>query len=201
MRLILTCPMLLFILIVPCIAQSDVCTLKTEESPEVRGFKLGQAYEAVKKEVPDLEIVGRGLWDRAEKDELGRRELDLSQMVRYAQIDPRAPQDWVKRFEGVEGVKLIFLDDKLASIEIVYDSSTRWSDPLEFTAAIAAKLKLPSKGWRGREPTSLRCSGFIVETTGGMYAPQLTIKLSELDGELVTRKYENERKKKEKFKP
>ena len=180
----------LFAASLPCVAQSNPCSLKERDAPEVRGFKLGLPFNEVRKSLPYKITAQR------EVDELGARKVDISVDLR---VDREFSAPWTQRFEGVEGVSLIFLDDALAFFELRYDSSTKWNDPLEFTAAIASSLKLPKKGWRGRMPTFLDCDGFTVETVGELRT--LRIMLRNLPGELVTRKYENERKKREAFKP
>jgi hypothetical protein len=200
MRLIITLPLLLFVLTAQSLAQST-CSLTLEQAPEVRGFKLGQEYEVVKKQIPEFEKAARVATPAEEKDELGARSWNLTGHLIMAGVDRTKYADWLKRMEGVAALKLTFLDDKLAAVAIAYDSSTVWNDPLEFTAAVAKTLKLPRQGWRGKSPTFLDCTGFTVETDTDYPGPQLVIKYRNLEGELVTRKYENQRKKREAFKP
>jgi hypothetical protein len=184
----------LLALAAPCLAQTAVCPLKFEEAPEVRGFKLGQSFDEVRKILP-LKA------DISEKDELGLRTATVLGISSLPRLYLDAPADWPKRMEGVDTIWLRLLDDKLVYVAIRYDDSTKWPNPLEFTAAIAASLSLPKKGWYGVAPTRLDCAGFFVETYASMTTPMLIIKLRDLEGELVTRKYEAQRKKREKFKP
>ena len=85
----------------------------------------------------------------------------------------------------MDAVRLIFLDEKVVGVSIVYDRSVTWLDPLEFTASVAPNLKLPKKGWHGRRPARLDGVGFTVVTLTESANPILTIKLLKLDGELV----------------
>jgi hypothetical protein len=199
MRLIITFTVLLLALTSVARAQ---CTLKPEESPEVRGLKLGQSYEDVKKGFPRGRYVS-GISDYP--NELGLRRFRVSDLSRLAPYlldsDVTIPEGWGKRFEGVEELELRFLDDKLASIEIGYDSSTKWDDPSEFTSAISQALKLPLKGWHGRsDKAQLECSGFEV-ITEIILNPTLTIRTVGLDEEIQRRKVEAEKSKKKVFKP
>lgn len=160
----------------------------------MRGFKLGQTYDEVMKGLAEEADPVMYFYPESV------RHMKIESSLRVARLFDK-PSPWLQRFEGVESVKLIFLDDKMAGVSVAYDRSTTWLDPLEFTASIAHNLRLPKKGWHGRQPTRLDCAGFTVLTYGEAANPTLTIKLPNLDGELVTRKYEALRKKRETFKP
>jgi hypothetical protein len=186
-----------------CIAQTDQCKITLADSPEVRGFKLGQKYEDVVKGFPS----GRysGVLDY--EGEFGLRSVDILDVPYHARLaaslpETKLPDEWVKRFEGADSVNLEFLDGMLVSIEISYDDSTKWDNPLEFTAAIASALKLPTEGWRGRPyHPQLVCAGFTVETWNETTRPRFIMKTIGYESEIAKRKADAEKKKRTTFKP
>ena len=166
----------------------------------VRGFKIGQSYEEIEKTFPPADLSGVYDW----KGDLGTKRITISgvqQAARLVAYPSETPSEWVKRFEGVERIELLFLDGKLASIEVNYDSTTQWRSLQEFTSAIASTLSLPSKGWRGTFPIALDCTGLRVETRGGLPNPQLIIKTGTLESELMRCKTAVEKQKRHKLKP
>lgn len=138
------------------------------------------------------------------RDALGVRRFGISDLglLSYGtKNDLELPEGWEKRFEGVGGVELKFLDEKLSLIEITYDRSTKWADVDEFAAAIAEGLKLPTGGWRGRAGSAeLDCSGFQVRAEI-LLSPQVTITATGLHEEIERRKAEAEKAKRKVFKP
>jgi hypothetical protein len=183
-------------------AQSNPCALKVAEAPEVRGFKLGQTYEEIKRGFPNEDLSAHGVDSQKPN---GVRQIIVAAGGYTSRLRRAAagelPEGWSKRFEGVSRAEVQLLDDKVASVKIVYDDTAKWEDPLEFTAAIAEGLKLPRQGWRGKYPTVLDCDGFTVETEAVTSYSTLTIQLTDFVPEVKRREAEAERAKRKVFKP
>ena len=170
------------------------CTIKAADLPALRGFKLEQPLEAYQTRFPGL--VARHY---VAPDDRGLLTDHLSRIDFYDR-DLRERQ---AEFEGVDTIEVQFLDDKLVSLKIDYDSSTKWENSREFTATIAKTLNLPSTGWRGRqEYAELECADFkVVTTTDILGKGELMITKSDLDQVLVQRRKDIEEKKRRAFKP
>ena len=130
------------------------CTLKLEQSPELRGFRLGMDIKQIVARFPDLNLEPA--------DEFGSRQ---------GEIFPSSDRALLKKsgFEGVERVALTFFDDRLISVSVRYDASIKWKDPDEFVSRIAPPLGLsgtwkPVDRWR----RSLECDGFRVTAGAGL---------------------------------
>ena len=95
---------------------------------------------------------------------------------------------------------LRYLDERVASFRINYDTSVRWESSARFAAAIADQLHLPAEGWR-EDGLSMRltCSGFYVNVIG-VVGNQLTISREDLDAE-ISRYTKREQQKRADFKP
>lgn len=160
------------------------CTLTLEQSPEVRGLKLGQPFAAMEMRFPRR----HPRYDRI--DEAGiRQEITSAPALRNPEL-----------LKGVMLLRTVYLDDKLASIEVAYDRSVRWQSAAHFTAAIVEQLKLPNHGWRKLHPgaLTLQCNGFAIETLG---SSSLKVERSDFDSEVAKRRAAVEQKKRVEFKP
>ncbi len=140
--------LLLFTCALACRAQEATCALKLIELPqaeELRGFRLGMTLEGVKALVPKL-VLGR-------TDEFG---------VMKTTVNPDFNRDVNKAaFQGVRTISFEFLDDKLFSLGIAYNSEFKWQRLDDFLPQISKALHLPirwqSHGWHGQE---LDCKDF-----------------------------------------
>jgi hypothetical protein len=160
------------------------CLLTLEQSPEIRGLKLGQTPSDVDK------VLRREPHVLSLKaDEIGERQESLT---RYSLQDREL-------LKGISILGLNYLDDQLSVIRVFYDSSVRWESNLHFTSAIADSLHLPTDGWSKSEVgVRLACTGFSVET----YLSQwLIIRRSGYSEEVARRKAAIEQKKRVEFKP
>lgn len=156
--------------------------------PEVRGFRLGMPWDEYQHVSPKLVHFSN------ENNEEGVRRDYLTRSDFY-----RTSGD---RFKSIDHIELLFLDDKLASIEVNYDTSTEWPNALEFTAAIADALKLPRTGWRGHDTAVLTCDEFGVETSVDILGRgKLQIMKFGVTQEIERRKQANEEKSRKIFKP
>lgn len=147
-------PILLILLVsVQLHAQDGPCSLNLAnlpQAPEFLGFKLGMTKEQVKVRVPQV-VFGK-------KDEVG-----LSKTTINPHFDPRIEQS---TFEGVRSVSLDFLDDRLTSLWIGYDSSFKDNSVDEFIKRISQSLSLPNswRPWRSRGQ-QLNCANFQLTVT------------------------------------
>jgi hypothetical protein len=137
--------------------QSSQCSLSLAslpQAPELAGFQLGMTKEQVKVRVPQV-VFGR-------KDEFG-----VSKTTINPYFDPRMDQS---SFTGIRTISLDFLDDRLTSLWIGYDSSYNVNSVEQFVKKISQSLRLPDswKPWRSRGQ-QLNCVDFqlIVTMVGG----------------------------------
>ena len=169
------------------------CPLTVEQSPVVRGIKLGQTVAEV-----------RSLFPEADNNHTASLTLGFESMrsddlgVTQQTINPFRDS---ARLKGIENVWLRYLDGRVASFRINYDTSVRWQSSAQFAAVIADQLHLPAEGWR-QDGFSIRltCSGFYVDVIG-VVGNQLTISREDLDAEISRRYAKREQQKRADFKP
>lgn len=131
-------------------AQTGKCTVKMAQLPriaETRGFHLGMTAQEFKERAPQLKL--------ARTDKHGSAAVNVFPAFE-PKIDPAT-------FAELKTVSLEFLDDKLTSLWIGYDSSFKWQTVDEFTAGISAALKLPA-AWNssGARSSRMDCEDFAV---------------------------------------
>ncbi len=134
-------------------AQDHRCKSKLNDlpaAPELKGFRLGMTMDQVKARVPQL-VFGP-------TDPLGVSKTSI-----HPFFDPRTDKS---TFEGVRTVSLDFLDGRLTSLWIGYDSSAKWPTVDDFVRGISQSLLLPN-AWvpwklRGQQ---LRCADFEMTVT------------------------------------
>ncbi|HEX8773744.1 MAG TPA: hypothetical protein VF735_09035 [Pyrinomonadaceae bacterium] len=166
------------------------CGSTAVPTPELRSLRLGMSWEDYRK-IP----FGRVQFVN-EPDELGVRQEHISRGISLSSQEN-------EKLKGLELIRLTFIDDRLAKIELSYDDSVKWGNDLEFTSAIADSLKLPRTGWRGHFPTVLNCEAFKVETysLGNGIGNRLIITKNGLEQEIARRRQQYEEKQKQTFKP
>jgi hypothetical protein len=124
------------------------CSLKLSDLPsaaELRGFRLGMTKDEVKARIPQVSF--------ARDDEFG---------VSKTTINPDFDHKIEKSsFSGVRSVSLDFLDSKLTSLWLGYDSTFQWKTVEDFVRGISASLRLPDawQSWRVRGQ-QLKCADF-----------------------------------------
>lgn len=185
-----------FVLLVPegrALSQTK-CPLTVEQSPVVRGIKLGQTVAEVRSLFPEADNPTASLalgFERMTADDLGVTE----QMINSTLLGNS------ERLKGTHSVILRYLDGRVASFKIYYDTSVRWQISAHFAAAIADQLHLPAEGWRENNVlVRLTCSGFYVDVAA-VGSNQLTISREDLDAELSRRRERREQQKRADFKP
>ncbi len=146
-------------------AQENRCALKlaqVKQAQELHGLRLGMSVEQVKAIVPSLE-AGR-------VDDLGFATTSFSPDFN-SQIDKAA-------FAGVRTVSLEFLDGKLFTLWIGFNSSFKWKTLDEFVPGMSAALGLPNSAWSANSSKpNLECEEF--ELTAQMIAGGPSIRLTD----------------------
>src|SRR2546428_1347792 len=130
-------------------AQQSNCSLRLDrlpDAPEFRGFHLGMTYDQVKSRVPQIQF------DRA--DEFGGSKTSISPF-----FDPHFDK---ASFSDVRTVSLDFLDGKLVTLWIGYESTFKWKTLDEFVAGISKSLNLPAAWAAKRGGRQLSCEGFSI---------------------------------------
>jgi hypothetical protein len=144
------------------VAQTQ-CTQKLAdlpESSELLGFHLGMTKDDVKARVPQT-IFGK-------TDDFG-----VSKTTINPDFDPRIDKT---KFEGVRSVSLDFLDGRLTSLWIGYDSTFKEQTIDGFVKMISQALHLPVAwpSWRSRG-RQLHCADFQMTLTTVADAPSFRI--------------------------
>ncbi len=166
------------------------CNLKAEQSPAVRGFRLGMTTEEVREKV-----AGVGGLDKP--DELGANETTIYPFQLKSKEDA----------QGLQHLRLSFLDRRLTDIELRYDGSTRWDGVDQFAAKISESLHLPKMdkgrfGFLNRRARTLECGGFrvgamLIEDDRGV----LTLSEGGVKETIEKRRAEVKEKQRQTFKP
>src|SRR5437762_12530547 len=128
-------------------AQESNCSLRPDRLPdasELRGFHLGMTYDQVKARVPQIRF-GRA-------DEFGVSKTSISPF-----FDPRFDK---ASFADVRTVSLDFLDGKLVTLWIGYESTFKWQKLDEFVAGMSKVLNLPAAWSPKSGGQQLVCDGF-----------------------------------------
>jgi len=159
---------LLFLLLIGFFGAAPVygqtqCTQKLAELPaaaELLGFHLGMTQDEVKTRVPQA-VFGR-------TDEFG-----ISKTTINPDFDPSIDKT---KFEGVRSVSLDFLDGRLTSLWIGYDSSSKAQTIDDFVKALSLSLHLPTvwSSWKSKGQ-QMRCADFQVTVTTVAGGPSFRI--------------------------
>ena len=144
-------------------AQTSSCKVTLSSlpaAPELKGFYLGMTMEQAKAHVPQI-VFGP-------TDLLGSSKTTIN-----PGFDPRADKS---KFQDVRSISLDFLDGRLVSLWIGYDSNFKWNGVPEFVSGISQSLSLPN-AWtewkvRGRQ---LRCTDFELTVTTVAQSPSFRI--------------------------
>lgn len=138
-------------------AQTTQCTLKSAElphAPELFGFHLGMTAEQAKAHLPQI--------DFGKLDDLG-----VSKTTINPGFDPRTDQ---QAYAGVRSISLEFLDARISSLWLGYESYFKWQTVPDFVAGISQSLHLPNawEPWKLRG-SQIRCADFqiILSTMAG----------------------------------
>ncbi len=130
-------------------AQPSACTLKIDQLPdaaELRGFRLGMTSDQVKALVPQVQFGGA--------DQFGLAKTSINPY-----FDPRIDK---VAFADVRTISLDFLDGKLVSFWIGFESTFKWQTLDDFINGVSKPLNLPPKWSDKRGGRQLSCDGFSV---------------------------------------
>jgi len=163
------------------VSAQEKCMLKIDQSPTVRGLKLGQAIAETHK-----------VLQPAYEAEAGEFGVGSEMFVAASFLDKR-------QAEGVQSGRIKYLDGYIIEISISYEG-TKWRDSVEFTDKLSASLKLPNL-WEGTVARHLNCDGFLMQAYA--VGSNGTIKLTDKSGEKEVRKREadKEERGRQSFKP
>ena len=161
-------------------APEPACELKLDQSPELRGFRLGMTQSAVLARLPRITI------EKPDKFGLARLRLstiDSTSLIKTSARDTGVQPDMLAGanegsafvidsakfpfLKGTRKIEMRFIDGRLSSIQIAYDDQIKWESLDQFTDTISTILNLP-KNWRipsdsdGSSEKELRCQGFVL---------------------------------------
>ncbi len=158
-------PLLLALLIAgPASAQQSACTLKIDQLPEsveLRGFRLGMTLEQARAQVPQIQL--------ARADQFGVARISINPY-----FDPSFDKT---RFADVRTISLDFLDGRLISLWIGFDSTFKWQTLETFVAGISKSLNFPAEWPAKRGGRQLNCNDFSVFAS--MIAASPSIRISD----------------------
>ena len=134
-------------------AQENKCALKLAEipdAPELFKFHMGMTKEQAKIRVPQIAFEA----DNA---------FGVSKTTINPDFDPHIDK---ASLEGVRTISLDFLDGRLTSLWLGYDSSFKWQTVPDFVAGISQALHLPDawQSWKIRGQ-QLKCADFQMTVT------------------------------------
>ncbi|HEX3084651.1 MAG TPA: hypothetical protein VHP99_09030 [Pyrinomonadaceae bacterium] len=175
------------ILCVPVVAQKKPedqnprCPLRLDQSPELRGFRLGMTQAAVLARLPGVTI------EKPDKFGLARLRLsiiDSTSLIKSSPRDKGVQTDMVAGpnegstfvidsshfpfLKGVRKIQMRIIEGRLAGLQISYDDEIKWESIDQFIETISTNLKLP-KEWQvpeasdsGSNQKELSCEGFVI---------------------------------------
>jgi hypothetical protein len=126
-------------------ALAQACKLTLEQSPALRGFRLGMSLEQFKARYPGVPVT---------EQPSGLMTVGLARGG-FQGADAAA-------FEGVNNIGLSFLDGRLVSLWVGYDNTVQWRGVEQFASRVSELLKLPD-AWvsePGADTYGMKCAGF-----------------------------------------
>ena len=138
-----------FLTAIAASAQPPPCALKIDQLPdaaELRGFRLGMTYDQVKALVPQVQF--------GPADEFGLAKTSVNPY-----FDPRIDK---VAFADVRTISLDFLDGKLVSFWIGFESTFKWQTLDAFVTGVSKPLNFPPKWSDKRGGRQVSCDGFSV---------------------------------------
>ena len=165
-------------------SKQEKCTLGLDQSPELRGFRMGMTQDQVLRRLPGVSI------EKPDKYGLTRLRLaiiDASAVIKTSTREKNVAPDITatpedgsafvldgSRFPDLKTVRKIqmrFIDQRLSYLQITYDDATKWESIDQFVEAISGRLKLPTL-WRlpaevegDSEQKELRCDAFVISAS------------------------------------
>jgi hypothetical protein len=178
--------LLLLILCSPVFAQKTEgpkpkCTLGLDQSPELRGLRMGMSQAAVLAKLPGVTI------EKPNKFGVARLRvsiIDPTPLIKTAPSRDKGVQPDITatpadgsafvldswRFPNLKGARKLqmrFIDGRLSYLQVVYNDDIKFDSIDQFIETISGLLKLPSE-WQTPEDADsdhvkeLRCEGFVL---------------------------------------
>ena len=158
-------------------AQQPTCALKIDqlpESTELRGFHVGMTFEQAKARVPQVQL--------ARPDQFGVAKISINPY-----FDPSFDKT---TFADVRTISLDFLDGRLVSLWIGYESTFKWQTLDAFVAGISKSLNLPPAWPVKRGGRQITCDGFTVLASLIAGSPSIRISEDAAQETIATRREE-----------
>ena len=172
------------------------CSLTLNQSPTIRGLKLGMDVEEVLRQFPgssnDPHIRTAIAW--ADK-QFG--------VARFSA--PTHQQTSESKFAGISGLSFEFLDGRLYSLWVQY-AGPEWRSVDEFISRLSEPLNLPGpNSWEPADPSdqkTLKCVGFEIRVyIGGASLSSLVLRNPAADQVVKERQTAEKEKARQAFKP
>ncbi|MBA3714814.1 MAG: hypothetical protein H0W76_20540 [Pyrinomonadaceae bacterium] len=169
-------------------AQENKCTLKIEQAPELRGFRLGMTWDQVKAYVPGVEVSFRS-------------EFDFYQETTISNLKLKGIGETVA--SGVSLINLVFVDNKLIHIRVDYSDPIEWKSADEFSAKVSNALRLPNAWQSGTEGNEqqLECDGFQVKTSPNQIGLSVSGALENMRRRMNQEREKRKEERRKAFKP
>ena len=160
--------------------QQPKCELGVNQSPELRGFRMGMPQTTVLAKLPGVTV------DKPDKSGLARLRLSIidTASVKMAARDKGVQPDMLTgpiegsafvldstrfpAFKGVRKMQMRFIDGRLSYLQVSYDDAVEWDSIDQFVETLTTTLKLPQQ-WAtpidsdgGSHEKELRCAGFVL---------------------------------------
>jgi hypothetical protein len=158
-------------------AQQTPCSLKIDQLPdsaELRGFRVGMSFEQAKAHVPQIQL--------ARPDEFGVAKISINPYY-DASFDKTV-------FADVRTISLDFLDGRLISLWIGYESSFKWQTLDAYVAGISKSLNLQAAWSVKRGGRQLNCDGFTALVSLIAGSPSIRISEDAAQETIATRREE-----------
>lgn len=158
-------------------AQQPACSMRIDQLPdaaELRGFRLGMTYDQVKARVPQVQF--------GPADQFGVAKTSINPY-----FDPRIDK---VAFADVRTISLDFLDGRLVSLWIGFESSFKWQTLDAFVAGISKPLNLPAEWSNKRGGRQMNCEGFSLFASVIAGSPSIRISDDAAQETIATRREE-----------
>jgi hypothetical protein len=158
-------------------AQQRTCALKIDQVPEsveLRGFHAGMTFEQAKAHVSQIQL--------ARPDQFGVAKISINPY-----FDPSFDKT---TFADVRTISLDFLDGRLVSLWIGFESTFKWQTLDAFVAGFSKSLSLPAAWPVKRGGRQLTCDGFSMFASLIAGSPSIRISEDAAQETIATRREE-----------
>lgn len=133
------------------------CNLTREQSPEIRGVRLGMTTDQLLSRFPDFdnrERINSAIAQSQRPESYGAATFDL--LPDREKANPR--------FAGVNSITVWLIDQRVTKFYVTY-RGPEWKTVDQFVAKLNEGLRLPGSAWDPGNQTGQRmsCDGFTVE--------------------------------------